>query len=517
MLKKINIGPRLMLGFSGVMLLMLVNIGLAISSLHTLGGEVENILRSDWVKSDAAATVNARVAANARRTMELFFAGDEKAMAELRAHVDGNKKAITEALQTLDSLVVLPEGKALLARVKRSRADYVQSFSRVDKLLSEGQRDQALNLLKSETLPVLDALQGSVGELARFQAKLARERGTAIEADAETSSRIVIACGIAVAILGLLIAGWITRSITGPVAHAVEVVQNVAGGNLTSKIRTESQDEVGRLLGAMQTMQDNLSRIVTDVRDGSTAVLSASDQIAAGNLDLSSRTEEQASSLEETAASVEELTSTVRQNTDNARQANQLAASASQVAARGGEVVSQVVDTMGAINESSRRIADIIGVIEGIAFQTNILALNAAVEAARAGEQGRGFAVVAGEVRSLAQRSAAAAKEIKSLIDDSVARVDQGSDLVGQAGSTMGEIVQSVRRVTDLMAEITAATQEQSSGIEQVNQAVTQIDEVTQQNAALVEQASAAAQSMRDQASNLARAVSVFKLAPAIR
>ncbi|CAG9187198.1 methyl-accepting chemotaxis protein [Cupriavidus pinatubonensis] len=512
LLKNIKIGPRLTLGFLSIVLLMLVIVGLATNNFNRVSGALKDLLQNEWVKADAAATVNARVAANARRTMELFFATDDKEVIHIRYEIEDNKRTISGALKSLDELVVLPEGKTLLAKVKDARVAYVKSFSQVDRLLAENQRDEALKVLKSETLPMLDTLRSHVQILEDFQTKLARERGAEVQGAIETASRSILGCGLAALVVGLLFARWMTKSITLPLNRAVEVAQSVAAGDLASQIRVESRDEFGHLLEAMQAMQANLEGIVAEVRGGSEAVLSASVQISQGNLDLSSRTEQQASSLEETAASMEELTSTVRQNADNARQANQLAVSASEFAAKGGEVVSQVVQTMGSINESSRKIENIIGVIESIAFQTNILALNAAVEAARAGEQGRGFAVVAGEVRVLAQRSAAAAKEIKSLIDDSVEKVSQGSTLVSQAGCTMAEIVESTKRVTDIMGEITAATHEQSSGIEQVTQAITQIDEVTQQNAALVEEASAAAQSMQEQASGLARAVSVFKL-----
>jgi methyl-accepting chemotaxis protein len=335
----------------------------------------------------------------------------------------------------------------------------------------------------------------------------------------ETVALVRLVC-FAGLVLGLAIAAWLgwllVRAIVRPLEEAVRIAGAVAQGDLTQRIEVQSKDETGRLMGALRDMNDSLVEIVTQVRAGTDTISTASGEIADGNLDLSARTEQQAGSLEETASSMEELTSTVRQNADNARQANVLAGSASQIAGKGGAVVAQVVETMGAINTSAGKIVDIIAVIDGIAFQTNILALNAAVEAARAGEQGRGFAVVAGEVRNLAQRSAAAAKEIKSLIDDSVGKVQHGSALVGQAGATMKEIVESVSRVTDIMAEITAASQEQTAGIEQVNEAVVQMDQATQQNAALVEQASAAAQSLQQEAATLARIVGAFRIAGGI-
>ncbi|MGZ3238168.1 MAG: methyl-accepting chemotaxis protein [Burkholderiaceae bacterium] len=332
--------------------------------------------------------------------------------------------------------------------------------------------------------------------------------------DAIFWGRLVSFAGGALVFMGLLTAFSISvaRSISRPLNEAVRIAQTVAAGDLTSRIEVDGDDEASQLLRALKDMNESLVRIVGEVRLSTDTIATASGQIANGNMDLSARTESQAGSLEKTASSMEELTSTVKQNADNARQANQLAVSASEVAVKGGSVVTQVVDTMGSINASSKKIVDIIGVIDGIAFQTNILALNAAVEAARAGEQGRGFAVVAAEVRNLAQRSAGAAKEIKTLIGDSVDKVDIGAKLVDQAGATMQEIVDSVRRVTDIMSEITAASQEQMSGIEQVNEAVTQMDFSTQQNAALVEEAAAAAQSLRDQAGKLSQVVSVFEL-----
>ena len=311
---------------------------------------------------------------------------------------------------------------------------------------------------------------------------------------------------------GTLFGYWLISSITRPLNVAVDIAQHIAKGDLTQEIHADANDETGKLLEALRDMNAHLIQTVGEVRIGTDTIATASSQIAAGNLDLSSRTEEQASSLEQTASAMEELTSTVKQNSDNAGQANQLVVAASEYAVKGQQVVGQVVDTMGSIKDSSRKIVDIIGVIDGIAFQTNILALNAAVEAARAGEQGRGFAVVASEVRNLAQRSASAAKEIKTLIDDSVEKVDTGGKLVDTAGATMSQIVTSVKQVADIMSEIAAASHEQSDGIEQVNQAVMQMDETTQQNAALVEQAAAAAASMQNQAANLAEIVSIFKL-----
>lgn len=372
--------------------------------------------------------------------------------------------------------------------------------------------EAAQEFYQTDTLSKVNAYLLMVDELAKYQKGLLDAVATDIDQRYKSGRLMLISIGLTAVLLGVGFAVWITRSITNPIKEAVKVAETVAAGDLTSKITVRTKDETGMLLNALKAMNDNLVQIVGQVRTSTDTIATAAGEISSGNQDLSSRTEQQASSLEETASSMEELTATVKQNADNARQANQLALSASNVAIKGGAVVTQVVDTMGAINDSAKKIVDIISVIDGIAFQTNILALNAAVEAARASEQGRGFAVVATEVRSLAQRSAAAAREIKTLIGDSVEKVDAGSKLVAHAGSTMEEVVDSVKRVTDIMAEISAASSEQSAGIEQVNQAIGQMDQVTQQNAALVEEATAAAGSLQDQSSQLAKVVSVFKL-----
>ena len=351
----------------------------------------------------------------------------------------------------------------------------------------------------------------AIGEFSKYIGD--QQQATIEQADANFN-RAMIAVGVAVAlalILMVLARVLFGRLVVRPLVEAGQHFDKIAAGDLTSRVEVRSHNEIGQLFAALKRMQESLTRTVSTVRRGVDEITVGSREISAGNTDLSSRTEEQAASLEETAASMEQLASTVKQNADNARQANQLAASASDVAERGGSAVSEVVTTMQGISASSRKISEIVSVIDGIAFQTNILALNAAVEAARAGEQGKGFAVVAGEVRSLAQRSAAA-KEIKGLIEDSVSKVGAGSQQVERAGATMQEIVASVKRVTDIMGEISAASEEQSSGIDQVNRAVSQMDEVTQQNAALVEEAAAAAGSLQEQAQRLAEAVAVFKI-----
>ncbi|MEW5943912.1 MAG: methyl-accepting chemotaxis protein [Pseudomonadota bacterium] len=381
--------------------------------------------------------------------------------------------------------------------------------------LRGGKVEEAKGIDAEKILPLYKTVQQDLDDLNALQVAVARDEYNAAVSGYAFVRNLALFVVVAGILLAVLAAVALIRAVVRPLQDAVGVVNAVASGDLGSNIEVESKDEIGQLMQALEDMNRNLVGLVGSVRTSTEAITAGTGQIAAGNADLSSRTEAQASSLEETASSMEELTSTVRQNAENAQQATQLAKSASDVAKQGGTAVRQVVETMGSINESSRKIADIISVIDGIAFQTNILALNAAVEAARAGEQGRGFAVVAGEVRALAQRSAAAAKEIKGLISDSVQTVEAGTDLVGKAGKTMEEIVGSVQRVTDLMAEISAATAEQSAGIDQINQAVTQLDQVTQQNGGLVEEVATASEIMAEQAKILAGSVSVFVLGAA--
>ncbi|WP_377705461.1 methyl-accepting chemotaxis protein [Pseudoduganella sp. UC29_71] len=375
-----------------------------------------------------------------------------------------------------------------------------------------GQWDDAEMVLIKKINPSYRVGDVALKALADFSEQRAKANEEAVQAGLDSARNMTIAVLVAGVALSVFVGMLLVQAISVPLQQAMDIAIQVAEGDLTGKVEQRSSSEIGQLLTALDKMKTNLAAIVAEVRGSTDTISSASGQIAAGNMDLSDRTGEQAGSLEETASSMEELTGTVKQNAENSRQANILAQSASEVAIKGGVVVSQVVDTMGSINDSSKKIVDIIGVIDGIAFQTNILALNAAVEAARAGEQGRGFAVVASEVRNLAQRSAAAAKEIKALIDDSVDKVGSGAKLVDQAGATMQEIVTSIQRVTSIMSEITQASQEQTMGLDQIHSAITQMDGLTQQNVALVEEAAAAADALNERALGLTRVVSVFKL-----
>jgi methyl-accepting chemotaxis protein len=508
----LKIGNRLALSFGLVCALLVV---IVITSTTMLGriNQSSTVIAEDHLpKIEKANRLldNVNDVALALRNMMLNADPiDRQKQVEI---IMSSRKQAQQVLSELDAVLLVPKARDLLQKTLVANDKYIAGQDVLLKLIDTGAEVEAREYLRLQMRPLLVELKQTVQDQIELQtelSKLASKEGDQTYADTRA---LLFALGAAALAMAALVAWRITASITRPVSRALEVANTVAAGDLTSRIEVTTSDEMGQLLLALKSMNDKLASTVSTVRVGTDSIASASSQVAAGSLDLSSRTEEQASSLEETASSMEELTSTVKQNADNARQANVLAEAASQVAERGGKVIGDVVVTMEQINTSAGKISDIIGVIDGIAFQTNILALNAAVEAARAGEQGRGFAVVASEVRSLAQRSAAAAKEIKTLIEDSTDKVGNGSKQVSEAGATMQEIVESVKRVTDIMSEITAASQEQTSGIEQINQAIAQMDEVTQQNAALVEEATAAAEAMQQQAAHLADAVAVFHL-----
>ena len=512
MLKNLNIGTRLALGFGAVIALLAVIMTVAISRLAHLNYEISLIADDRYPKVTQANDVidNINIIAGSMRNA-LLVSSPDAAQAEIK-RIDEARGIIKARLDTLEKSITSEKGKTLFAEVVAARTAYVGMQETFMRMVSEGRLEEARPyLLDTLRVPQQTYIE-KVGTLITYQSELVETAGTEGHAAYSFARNLILVLGTVALMIAAAIAWFLARSIVHPLNDAVRVAGAVAAGDLTQRIDVRSNDETGKLMEAMKHMNESLVGIVGQVRSGTETIAVASRQIATGNADLSSRTESQASSLEETASSMEELTSTVKQNAENARQANQLVVSTAEIAAKGGSVVSEVVVTMESIKDSSRKIADIIGVIDGIAFQTNILALNAAVEAARAGEQGRGFAVVASEVRSLAQRSAGAAKEIKALIEDSVGKVDAGGKLVDEAGKTMDEIVTSVKRVTDIMSEIAAASHEQSAGIEQVNQAVGQMDEMTQQNAALVEEAAAAAESLREQAGQLAEACSVFRI-----
>jgi methyl-accepting chemotaxis protein len=518
--KTMKIRSQLAVGFSAVFVLMMVLTAIGIGRVQGVGVILATINDVNSVKQRYAINFRGSVHDRAIAVRDVVLAVDN-AMAQpeiekIKTLADSYAKSAAPLDAIFSSAKdITAEEKSALARIKDVEVKTQPLIAKLIGLRLADNAPEAIQLLRQQAAPAFVEWLASINVLIDLEEKMNQEQ--AAQARSIVSSFLlfmVLLCSIAIAV-GTAAAWFIGRGLLkqlgGEPAYAVEIAGNITAGNLAAAIDTKAGDS-SSLLFAMRGMRDSLVNIVGQVRIGTDTIATASSQIAAGNMDLSSRTEQQASSLEETAASMEELTSTVKQNADNARQANQLAETASGVAVKGGQVVAQVVDTMSAINSSSKKIVDIIGVIDGIAFQTNILALNAAVEAARAGEQGRGFAVVAAEVRNLAQRSAAAAKEIKTLIGDSVDKVEEGSKQVAEAGKTMDEIVGSVKRVTDIMAEITVASREQTSGIEQINQAITQMDQVTQQNAALVEEAAAAAASLQEQATGLSQVVSVFKL-----
>ncbi|MBT9487111.1 MAG: MCP four helix bundle domain-containing protein [Rubrivivax sp.] len=511
-LNNLRIGVRLGIGFA---LLITAALGIALFarlSLADVNTELHLLTDDRIVKVEQLEGVKDNVNLIARSVRNLALLSDPAQKATEAKRIDEAAAANAKLLDGLNQDIQSDKGKALLKVVNDARGPYNTSVGAVTQLGLANKAEEATQMLLGETRKVQNAYMTALQALIEFQKELMAQSSKDVDATVAQAGTLMLAIAAVAGAAGALLAWFITRSITRPIQRAVQVAETVAGGDLRSVIEVDSRDETGQLLAALKRMNEALVNTVSTVRGNADSVATASSQIAQGNVDLSQRTEEQASNLQQTAASMEQLTATVKQNADTARQAAQLATSASGVAGQGGEVVGKVVATMEDISHSSKKIADIIGTIDGIAFQTNILALNAAVEAARAGEQGRGFAVVASEVRSLAQRSAQAAKEIKTLIGASVEKVEAGTALVGDAGRTMGEIVSQVRRVNDLISEISAASVEQTSGIGQIGDAVTQLDQVTQQNAALVEESAAAAESLKVQAGQLAQAVSFFML-----
>jgi methyl-accepting chemotaxis protein len=506
----LKIGTRLGLAFGAVLLITASIAAMGAWRLGTLKAAAHELATVELERSALSQKWTADINLNWVRTAAALQTTDPAYLVVLQKEMEATSKTIGETQKRIDPLIEDAAGKELVANIGKMRELYRGPRTELLKKKAAGEDVAAavkttLQPLAENYLQALELLEKHMNErLAQSQAET--------NAIAVTGQWMLSLGALASTVLGLAFAWMATRSITRPIGRAVTSAQAIMNGDLGIHIQAEGSDESAQLLQALLAMRNNLARIVGEVRDNAQGVSTSSAEIAQGNHDLSARTESQASALEQTAASMEELSATVRQNADNARQANQLALSASTVAVKGGDVVGRVVETMKGINESSRKISDIISVIDGIAFQTNILALNAAVEAARAGEQGRGFAVVASEVRALAGRSAEAAQEIKSLINASVERVEHGSALVDQAGETMTEVVGSIKRVTDIMGEISTASSEQSSGVSQVGEAVQQMDTVTQQNAALVEEMAAAASSLRMQAKALVEVMAIFKL-----
>jgi methyl-accepting chemotaxis protein len=520
MFKHLSIKSRLIFVIAFLAVELIAGAVIGIYNLGTANAELKQMYDRRLVGLSQAGEVTQLITANQLTVAKAVTLEDAAQRSAAMDTVQATSATITKLWGEFTQIPMSEKERVLVGQIAAARKAFLDGgLLPAVAAIRANDNAQAIQLLNGPMTQLYASLNALGIRMINEQQAAALAEYQASQATFELVRAVCLA-GLAFGLIMAALVGYLlVRAIVRPIEQAVKIAGAVAQGDLTQTIEVTSTDETGRLLQALKDMNDSLVRIVGQVRTGTDNIATASSEIAAGNLDLSSRTEQQAGSLEETASSMEELTSTVKQNADNARQANALATSASEVAGKGGAVVAEVVQTMGAINTSATRIVDIIAVIDGIAFQTNILALNAAVEAARAGEQGRGFAVVAGEVRSLAQRSAAAAKEIKVLIDDSVEKVHHGSQLVDRAGTTMAEIVQSVNRVTDIMSEITAASQEQTAGIEQINGAIAQMDQVTTQNAALVEQASAAATSLQEEAAKLAQTVGEFKLvtSPGVR
>ena len=508
-----SLGRRLTAAFGATLCLALFGSGYGAYALNQSAAETRVIIEQDVVTERLVADWYRNVAMSVRRTTAIAVSADPSLADFFAADTAAATKSSNQLQDKVSTLMGSDEEKAVFAEILAVRKSYVATRDAVSAAKKAGDPEGSRKLLDETYLPASVKYQDALQRLAALQAAQIDRAGANIQAENRNARIALIVFGAASLILGGLLSAWLVRSITQPIQRAVDAANRIADLDLTDHIASHDRDETGRLLKALASMQGSLKTLVSQVRTSTDSIGIASTEIADGNMDLSSRTEEAASSLQQTAASIEQMNGTVQQSALSARTANDLAATAADVAMRGGAVVARVVTTMEEINGSSRQIADIIGVIDGIAFQTNILALNAAVEAARAGEQGRGFAVVAAEVRSLAQRSAAAAKEIKSLIGASVDRVEIGTKLVADAGATMNEVVDAAKRVSAIIAEITSAANEQSQGIGQVNTAVSQLDQVTQQNAALVEESAAAAESLKQQAQQLSETVQRFRIA----
>lgn len=507
-----SIGQRLAVVLGVVLLIAFLGSGIGYWALHRVAVETKDMFAQSLASERLATDWYRNITNGVNRTSAIAVSTDPQLAQFFAASAAESTKQSGELQKQLEVLLDAPDERVLFDKLSQARKTYLSSRDAVTQAKKAGDSDKARQLFDAEFSPAAVVFQDAIKAVVQSQRDKLDAAAQRVDETNRQARWALVVFGVCALIVGGTLSVWLRRSITQPLREAVSVAEAIARFDLSSKITTQAQDETGQLLHALHSMQVSLTRLISSVRQSTDSIGTASSEIASGNMDLSSRTEQTASNLQQAAASMMQLTGTVRQTADSAATANQLASSAATVAQRGGQVVSQVVSTMDEISASSRRIGDIIGTIDGIAFQTNILALNAAVEAARAGEQGRGFAVVAGEVRSLAQRSAEAAKEIKGLIGASVERVESGSRLVQDAGTTMGEIVASVQRVTDIIGEITAAAQEQRDGIDQINLAVTQLDQMTQQNAALVEEAASAAESLKDQSTRLSGEMGVFKL-----
>jgi methyl-accepting chemotaxis protein len=512
-LQNLRIGTRLTFGFALILVLSIISTTYALVSARANVAAMETMTGAPLAKERLVSDMKTLMSGGIWRTSMIARSADGGlAVAFADAQAEGVKSG-NAVIKKIEGLLETEQEKALFAAITAERAKYQAAKVAVMDAKKAGNSDEGERIYKERFEPAAAAYQRKFQDLLDLQRKTMDDTAAQIAAANARQTQLCELLAVLMVALGAVCAYVTARSITVPLGEAVAVAETVASGDLTTRFGRYGKDELGNLMRALHAMNDALAGLVSEVQVGTQSIASGSAEIASGNLDLSSRTELQAGELEETASAMEALTTTVRHNADNAGQANQLVQAASSVAQRGGDIVGRVVTTMGSIDASSRKIVDIIGVIDGIAFQTNILALNAAVEAARAGEQGRGFAVVASEVRNLAQRSAAAAKEIKTLIGDSVAQVNAGTSLVEQAGATIREVVDSVARVTDIMAEITEASREQSSGIDQINAAIAHMDQSTQENAALVEEAAAAADSLQEQAARLESVAGRFRLA----